>query len=185
MLPLFSFRPIALLKITGVILFCAVISGCTIFKGEKIYPIPTSEYNNIKISENKICLGDKTFAELKIFAKGRVIYGIAIHYSDLDRWFWIYPEEGLNLRGSESNEKYSLIDELEKHWDEAGYRIYYGDKNIESVKLWPIVFGVYDIHISSDGRSVYYARSGLFYNTIYKYYVEYGYSREIWSELRE
>lgn len=154
----------------------------------KKYPLPQ---DSISVIGDKIYHGDKLFAELRYFHIHRPRYrGLAIYYYQHNKEVWVCPEEGWQI--IKEGKKYTGIQEMEKIWQEfekemqewrEGHRsnmpyvaLLLGGRNLSDADA-KITAWCFDIHISEDGKYVYYKTPGIFFDSSHKYLVEYGVSK--------
>jgi hypothetical protein len=157
-------------KLTTILLVTILIcTGCASvnFSGRSVrHHIPASE---ITVKDNKILYGDKVYAELRFYFTSQLSKnpgeaylfsaetqhrGLAIYYEQEKELVWIFPEEGR---------------------DEDVKRGYFkGRGQTDGYVGW-----AYDIHISDDGKFVYWKKPGLISQTSYVFSVEHGVSERI------
>jgi len=164
-------------------MLCALLTGCA---KEKLYPLIG---NHVAVKKEKIYRDNQLFAELRCLEdiKKSACSGLSIYYYPYDKEVWIYPEKGFHLHVIAENKIYSTIPEIKKMRSEfrrqrafSAYEYYREDVLRSHYKILPRAF---KIHISDDGKYVYYKIWGIFFNSSYRYSVEEGISRYLSRNL--
>ena len=162
-------------KISKIILVVVLIlcTDCTTV--QKLYPLPEQ---GVEVKGNKLYNNGTVFAELRFLLTDKERHshrGFALYYYQYGKEVWIYPSSGWHYFSG--GKKYTSVKDIEQAWlnqKDDDIVFYEGDRIVNSVKLYKPCF---DVHISKDGKYIYYKTPGFFFDSSYKYLVEYGISK--------
>lgn len=143
--------------------------------------------SGIHVRGNVIYCHDKPFAELRYFDTVETSNvpdshrGLAIYYYTYNKEVWIFPKEGWSIRVGDRY--YREVHDISRIWTELR------GKRLSLAKESDLLLGgkpptkeeiltvrAYDVHISEDGRYVYYRTQGMLKGSTHRYFVEYGMS---------
>jgi hypothetical protein len=146
-----------------------VCTGCASVNFSRLSVKHQIAASRMTVKDNKILCGGKEYAELRfyfteqlskspgesyIFSAETQHRGLAMYYEQEKELVWIFPKEGR---------------------DEDVKRGYFkGRGQTDGYVGW-----AYDVHISDDGKFVYWKKPGLFSQTSYVFSVEHGVSKRM------
>jgi hypothetical protein len=157
-----------------ILLATLFITGCASvgFSSRPVkHPLPSS---GISVKDNKIFHDQEVYAELRFYFTAQLSKspgeaylfsaetqhrGLAIYYEHEKELVWIFPEEGRD--------------------EDVKRGFFKGRGQTDGYVGW-----VYDVHISDDGKYVYWKKPGLISQTSYVFSVEHGISKRTKTEWR-